>query len=246
MTSTRQISSGPPQTRQFTTSKLGHAPGECEDAIGINLVALRFVVADGATEAFDSGRWARQLAAGWVERSELLESETFWEWIGQQGTLLTQAWSDIQLSWYAEEKARAGSFAAFVGIELDLAASVWRGIALGDSCLFHFRNNQLLASLPDVTENSFTSNPVLAPSLTALQTNALKSVVSRSGELIREDVLILCSDALAAWLTEKSEYAEIIKFVFKANDQQLLDFLNNERSSGRLKDDDLSLIAIEI
>jgi hypothetical protein len=246
MTATPPITSAPLRIRQFTTSKSGHALEECEDAIGANTTKLRFVVTDGATEAFDSGRWARQLALDWVNQSELLSGDDLWSWLGEQGALLGESWAELQLSWYAEEKARAGSFAAFVGIELNLTTAVWRGIALGDSCFFQFRDGRLLATLPDLTDYSFTSNPVLAPSLTAQQTNALKSVVTKTGELKKTDSLVLCSDALAAWLSVKSDTSAVMDLFFNADDQQLLLFLEGERSSGRLKDDDISLLAIEI
>ncbi len=120
------------RTRVVTTSKLGNELEETEDAAIINLLKLRFAVAAGATEAFDAGRWAQQIAAYWVSERELLDPEGFWDWIGEQGKRLSESWDFKNLPWYAEEKAYAGSFAAFVGIQQDLSTSNWRGIALGD------------------------------------------------------------------------------------------------------------------
>jgi hypothetical protein len=247
MTSARRIIDAPARVRHFTTPKSGHTLAECEDAIGISDTRQRLAVVDGATEAFDSGRWARQLAETWVQQSQLLAPEDFWTWLGQQGAHFAAAWSELQLSWYSEEKARAGSFAAFVGVELDLTTARWNGIALGDSCFFHFRESELLTTLPAITESSFTSTPVLAPSFTALQPNALKEVVTGSGELAVHDVLMLCSDALAAWtisLVHKQRIPSELFFV--ANDEEVVSFFNDERTAGRLKDDDLSFIVIEI
>ena len=106
---------------------------ECEDAIGINRAAGRFAVADGATEAFDARSWARLLAEGWVvSEPPALTPEAFGAWVAGQGTALHGAWEGRTLSWYAEEKARRGSFAAFVGVQLELTngAPHWAAIVL--------------------------------------------------------------------------------------------------------------------
>jgi hypothetical protein len=247
MTSTRHSTNTALRLRQFTMPKSSHTLEECEDAIGVNTERLRFAIADGATEAFDAGRWARQLASDWVQQSQLLTPEDLWDWLGRQGTLLNESWSELKLSWYSEEKASAGSFAAFVGVELDLTALQLRGIALGDSCFFQFRNGQLLKVVPELAAGSFTTTPILAPSLTVLQSNALNAVVTSTGELKEHDVLILCSDALAAWLLSQLDQSTTLPdLFFRAADQELIDFFTNERAAGRLKDDDVSLIAIEV
>src|SRR5918911_471453 len=128
------------QTRQFLLPKSGHTLSECEDAVGADLVNGRFAIADGATEAFDAGSWARLLAHGWVSMKEAaLTPEEFRAWVLERGRALHDSWSGLSLSWYSEEKARAGSFAAFVGVQLDFESGVrgWRAIALGDACLMH-------------------------------------------------------------------------------------------------------------
>src|ERR671932_253708 len=100
---------------QFLLPKEGAQEAECEDAVGVNLAAHRFAVADGATEAFDARNWARRLAEGWVATEPpALSRETFGAWVAEQGVALHDSWQGRTLPWYAEEKARRGSFAAFV------------------------------------------------------------------------------------------------------------------------------------
>src|ERR1051326_102845 len=104
----------------FVLPKEGARAEECEDAAAADDAALCYAVADGATEAFDAGRWARLLAEDWVRaQSPPTAADEFRAWAAAQGERLHAGWSELSLPWYAEEKRRAGSFAAFVGIRFD-------------------------------------------------------------------------------------------------------------------------------
>ena len=48
--------------------KAGNLPEENEDAVATDAARLRFAVADGATEGWQSGAWAAHLAAAFVRR----------------------------------------------------------------------------------------------------------------------------------------------------------------------------------
>src|SRR5215204_4472058 len=100
--------------------KLDHEVSECEDVIASNPLTSRFAIADGATEAFDARNWAERLAQHWVRNQSALTREEFREWVAAEGRELHDSWKSLSLSWYSEEKARTGSFAAFVGVEFDL------------------------------------------------------------------------------------------------------------------------------
>src|SRR5690349_8744524 len=120
MSSARQSSIWELRTQQILLPKSGFAASECEDSIGVDEQNCRFAIADGATEAFDARNWAERLAQHWVRNDAALTPDTFHEWVANEGRELHSSWKELTLSWYAEEKARKGSFAAFVGLELDL------------------------------------------------------------------------------------------------------------------------------
>ena len=166
MSSARQSTVWELRRQQIILPKLGFEVSECEDFIGVDEQNSRFAVADGATEAFDARSWAQRLAQNWVRSASALTADTFHDWIAAEGLALHDSWKQLTLPWYAEEKARDGSFAAFVGVELDLAAEVpsWTAIALGDACLVHCRSGSLLKSLPLSDAASFNSAPLLVAS----------------------------------------------------------------------------------
>jgi hypothetical protein len=154
------------------------------------------------------------------------------------------------LSWYAEEKARAGSFAAFVGVELDLRADSpsWQAIALGDACLLHCRRGTLLKSLPLSRSESFNSAPVLVASDASLHDASMQSLVIDSAGFQSEDVLLLMSDAAAFWCLRclENHSFDVDTFLSKNETDELNKFFDDERLAGRIRNDDLAIVRIEI
>lgn len=253
MTSPRKTTEALAVTR-FLLPKHGNEMSECEDAIGVNETRYRFVVADGATEAFDAGNWSRRLAQNWVDRDGLLTATEFWQWLISQGEALTESWKGQQLSWYSEAKQRIGSFAAFVGVEIDFDGSSphWTAIALGDSCLIHARGDELIDSFPISNSTLFGSSPILAPSAAATNSHASNEIAVTSGRLDPGDQVFLMSDAIASWylmLTEQGDSAtksQFCELLGDPNQQRLEEFLELQRTSGRLKNDDIAIIRLTL
>ena len=250
MSSAKQSATWDLQLRQLLLPKLDHDAAECEDVIAVDTQALRFAVADGATEAFDARKWAERLAQNWVQNEATLTLEEFRKWVAAEGRELHDSWNGLNLSWYSEEKARTGSFAAFAGVELDLRSEApsWKAIALGDACLLHFREGVLLKSLPVSHSEKFNSNPVLVSSDPSLHESSMQSVVTDSGCCQSGDVLLLMSDAAASWCLQCLETGDldVHEFLGTKPDEELQRFLDAERLAGRIRNDDLAIVRIEI
>jgi hypothetical protein len=242
------------ETRHFILPKGGSAAEECEDAFALDAGALRFAVADGATEAFDAGRWAARLAEGWVGagRPPLTAAE-FGPWLREQGEWLRASWEGRKLPWYAEEKRRAGAFAAFVGLRLEAQGRRmgWRAVALGDSCLVQRRGAEVLAAVPLSSHEAFGSCPPLVPSSESLMGGALARLVEAEGRAEPGDTLLLVTDALAAWyfeaLARRAAAAEEFDSLLAASDNVgLSDLVRRERAAARMKDDDVAAVRIRV
>ena len=250
MSSAKQSSTWDLQLRQLLLPKLDHKASECEDAIAVDTQTFRFAVADGATESFDARNWAERLAQHWVQRKSTLTVEEFREWVATEGRELHDSWTGLTLSWYSEEKARYGSFATLVGVELDLntESPSWQAIALGDACLLHFRNKTLLKSLPLSGSEGFNSGPVLVASDSSLHESSMQSVVTDSGTFQDGDVLLLMSDAAASWCLQRFENGnfDVDQFLSAKSDEELREFFDAERMAGRIRNDDLAIVRIEI
>jgi hypothetical protein len=194
------------------------------------------------------------LAQDWVRAKQaVLTTEHFSAWVLEEGQFLHDSWSGLRLSWYAEEKARTGSFAAFVGVQLDLESDPprWRAIALGDACLIHCRNGWILKALPISNHESFNATPLLVPSHRSMLEVALSNVVISSGELKHHDVLLLLSDAAAAWYLMLVAQDDRMRSCFDAllkaaSNCELEQLFESERLAGRIKDDDIAVVRIEV
>jgi hypothetical protein len=238
------------QTWQFLRPKLGHTASECEDAIAIDTESCRFAVADGATEAFDARNWAERLAQNWVQNDSALTLEEFRDWVAAQGRELRTSWNGLSLSWYSEEKARNGSFAAFVGVDIELRheSPSWRAIALGDACLVHCRGGALLKSFPLSRSESFNTAPVLVASNPSLHEGAMQSLVVESGCCEDGDVLLLLSDGVASWYLQRFEQNDLNpnELLQSKQREQLNEYFDDQRLTGRMRNDDLAVVRIEI
>ena len=248
MSSVKQSAIWDLQLRQLLLTKLGQEASECEDFLAADPQTCRFAVADGATEAFDARSWAERLALRWVQRESTLTLEEFRQWVAAEGRELQDSWNSLKLSWYSEEKARAGSFAAFVGVELDLNFDLpsWKAIALGDACLLHCRRGTLIKGLPLSRSESFNTAPILVASDSSLHESSMTSVVIDSGSCESGDVLLLMSDAVASWYLQRLENGSAENLFDTKCDEELKQFFDDERLAGRIRNDDLAIIRIEI
>jgi serine/threonine protein phosphatase PrpC len=111
------------QIDAFQTQKAGNAESEYEDAfwprvqnMTVEESNVRIAVADGATDAVYSGLWAQLLVRAYGRRR--LTGETVQIHLGKAARVWERIVRRRPLPWYSEEKARAGSFAALVGLAL--------------------------------------------------------------------------------------------------------------------------------
>jgi len=73
----------------------------------------------------------------------------------------------------------------------------------------------------------------------------MTSVVIDSGSCENGDVLLLMSDAVASWYLQRLENGDENFFDAKC-DEELNRFFDDERLAGRIRNDDLAIIRIEI
>src|SRR5215831_16614022 len=109
--------SSPVEWTSATLPKAGNRPEENEDAVAAAPDELRFAVADGASESWESGPWAARLAAAFVRCPPT--PADFARWLAD-----ARDWSPPLASaagpvpWYAAVKQQQGSFAALAGLDL--------------------------------------------------------------------------------------------------------------------------------
>ena len=74
----------------------------------------------------------------------------------------------------------------------------------------------------------------------------MTSVVIDSGSCESGDVLLLMSDAVASWYLQRLENGSAENLFDAKCDEELKRFFDDERLAGRIRNDDLAIIRIEI
>jgi len=233
------------ECRTFWIQKQGNTKEEFEDAFApevtesSEIASFRCAVTDGATESSFAGIWANLLAKGYVDQVSLdiLKAN------------LKSVVDGKELSWFAEEKAQSGAFAALIGLEIR-SNNEWNAEAVGDCCLFHLRSNQVIKTFPLHKPEDFDKRPYL---IASNESESLESGNEVSGTWISGDAFFLASDALSRWIMVKlAESQPILQTLLGLKNQdQFISIVENERQQiddqpAPLRNDDSTVMIIEV
>ena len=233
----------------FRLSREGEGRECCADAVSVRASARRFAIADGATEAYDSGRWAALLTRAWT-RTPVTPGEDVADALARIGEALHRSWLRRPLPWYADEKARKGSFATLLGFQL-CGWSGWYAVAVGDSCLFQERAGELRTAFPLSDPEDFGHRPPLIPSLPGSHRGWPRGIRVTTGSAAPGDVFWLMSDAIACWYLgtwarRQALRRELHCAMLAPDDRSFGALVARERRAGRLRDDDVAVLRVEV
>jgi hypothetical protein len=223
---------------------------ECEDAIGVNLDSLRFAVSDGATEGFNSRRWARYLTTAWTSAPPIeLDLTLLHSQVKTLGHRLFEQKDTAGLPWYLEEKASQGAFAAFVGLHIH-SSGTWEAVAIGDCCLIH-ENADYFYAFPLTTPAEFNSRPMLIPSLIDKYPSLGGAVRISEGTSQAGDRFLLMSDAIACWYLGLGRSSPDVLSRFRSaldapDKAALADLVADERAEQHLRNDDVAVLNLRV
>ena len=230
-----------------TLAKAGHRPEENEDAIAVAPERLRFAIADGATEGWESGRWARQLALSYARSG--CSPVDFADWLAQA----RRGWRPRSVAgsaaWYAQEKQDQGSYATLLGVELRRPSENgqrwgWKAVAVGDSCLLHVRDGSVKLSFPLTGREQFGDRPPLVPCRAEAGCPEPEWLAGHAGP---GDLLLLASDGVASQLFDFATLPTALEAARGALDaRDKAPVLNWLRELQTRVNDDVSVIAILI
>jgi serine/threonine protein phosphatase PrpC len=224
--------------------KSGNTASEYEDAYAVKPEALRFAVADGASETSFARQWAELLVEGFVQVApSAAELHAF-------VAPLQATWAEGQqgkaTSWYAERKAKEGAFSSLLGLTIE--GERWRALAIGDSCLFVVRSGKMLRAFPLDKAEQFSNRPSLLSSVARSNAGVFEQIAVVDGDLAANDRLLLMTDALAQWFLVEAEmgrrpWAALAKIT---TPEQFTAFIDCLRAGGALRNDDVTLVNVEV
>lgn len=223
--------------RSLLAPKRGHSLAECEDAIAGDVATGRFAVADGASESYASGEWARLLVDGYVS------SGTSPNWLNEPQARWQHEIGQRSSTWYAEEKFAAGAHAAFVGVQVSVEGDEarWGAEAIGDSCLFVMHGDRFESCFPMTQSRDFRRTPLLLNSRDPAPVWDFGMGVLTAGSR-----LLLASDALAHYLLASAEQHAFIGIdLLLLDEQSFPEWVEHARAMGLLRNDDVALGIVE-
>lgn len=234
--------------REFWFPKAGNCPEEYEDAFACDSRAGRFAIADGATESSFAGLWARDMVEAYVTTPPPGSAWGLRRWLEPLQGRWHAAIDWGQLPWYAEVKAQAGAFASLLGVELDPAGR-WHALAVGDSCLFHVRGQDLVRAFPLERAEEFGNSPLLLSSNPASNhPRVWREVRTLAGDGRPGDLFLLATDALAHWLLSRSEAGERPWEMLRETEGQgeFEGLVMRLRQTGQIHNDDTTLLLVHL
>jgi len=256
----------------FSEPKAGQSPGDWEDcACGgvISAVApgqvpqrARFVVVDGATEAYDALRWVDQLVTSFSGQANAavgprLDPAAMRAWFAQMQDQWARESPTVFDSIIEERKfTEVGSFATLLGCELsglDGPEPAWQAVALGDTVLFHVRHGHLLATFPPLGPNDFGTRPDGVYTLRSRLDRMSDRLLFGGGSLAPGDFLFGATDAMAHWIIRSvARGGERVLTVLEGLAHpsvftRLVDDHRKARNSDeRMKNDDVTLLRLRV
>lgn len=253
-----------PIVTAYRLPKQGYSIEECDDAFAYELNALRFAIADGATESAFSDRWAQSLVKAYVNEPPFgmpPEEDAMMLWMLPLQHEWRQGIDWANLPWYCQEKAENGAFATFLALEFAAHGTVWEKIvsrtlqgeelkwnafAVGDSNLFQVRGEEMLVTFPVGRSDEFSSRPILLASNENHNYSAVRDIKSASGGVKAGDLFFLATDALAKWFLERHEAGEkpwqrLLAVKDEAEFAALSERLRREEG---VRNDDMTLVVI--
>ncbi|AJY75055.1 hypothetical protein VN24_11290 [Paenibacillus beijingensis] len=249
------------ESEYFSLPKAGNRKDEYEDAFNSSIFVhkdtayYKFAIADGASESSFADIWADLLASGYCNGK--FDSKHIHKFISK----LSKAWKRKlnagDLPWYAQEKLNSGAFSTLAGITFrltDASSAAFDAVAIGDSCIFQIRGDNIIAFFPLGSVEDFHHRPVLISSNAANNIHLQAFVKKWSGTAQAGDSFWLMTDALACWLlTRYEEDISVIKKIYGlAREHDFIYFVQAERKlmcpggSFYLRNDDVTLIRVNL
>jgi len=252
----------------FWLPKDGNLDEEYEDAFQPNPIeaepaapCLRYAIADGSSEGLLSGEWARMVTRTWCANPstrQLADIDAAWletvcaEWSGWlESYRRGREERGRPLRWYEEPGLERGAFSTLLGITLAHGGARWYAAAVGDSCLFQIRGDEMMVAFPLQRAADFTNSPLLIGSRRERNRGVLESVRRISGEWQGGDRFYLATDALAAWFLREAEaggspWRQLRELAAAHPNPSFDEWVRALRQAGHLRNDDVTLIELSI
>jgi hypothetical protein len=217
------------ESRSLWIAKDTEMPQCYEDAFCLDAERGAAAIADGVSEGIFSGPWARILTETVVaEPPNLNDPAEFQAWLAQRRTTWAGQIDTSRLAWYQRPKLIDGGMSTLLWLTLwpndgqgdcpnfrlsengtvpfdsKPGSYLLETFAIGDCCLFHVREGNLIRSFPLQSAAEFDLTPGMIGSVDQKRDHLLE-FKTVADVCLPGDLLALCTDALAQWALGRSD-----------------------------------------
>jgi hypothetical protein len=212
-----------------------------EDQTATDEARQLFAVSDGASESYDSARWARLIADAWLADGAVASRHVLDRLVREYEVGCDPA----SLSWSRQAAFDRGSFATLLGVSL--RGSNLRIVAVGDSLAVGLGIDGGPLTFPYTAADEFDRRPLLLSTRshanTALASRAAARGCVARWQLRPGSVLLLMTDALGQWLLRDGASESSCAILMNIRGQEeLRDLVISRRDSGMMRRDDTTLL----
>jgi hypothetical protein len=218
-----------------------------EDRWAVSEEMGTLALCDGASESFDSSVWAQTLADKFV-----LDPAVTSQWLADALADYVSHHDFAAMSWSRQASYERGSFSTLLGAQHIIENATVKILAVGDSLAVLTDGIRFVSSWPYSDPESFKNRPTLFATL-----SEHNIFVSNSDfwtmhgthfnlgdcELPR---LVSVTDALGEWLLRQNQSGGdgLEKLLAIASEEEFINLIVEERSSGRMRVDDSTLMVM--
>ncbi|HVW02823.1 MAG TPA: hypothetical protein VHB77_20865 [Planctomycetaceae bacterium] len=243
------------QSRTFHVAKDAGFAEEYEDAFCVDGERGTAAIADGVSSAIFSALWAQILTRALVEAPpNVHDADAFKAWLTERRAEWLAGIDLPNMGYFQKTKLRqvGGAFCTLCWLQVypdadQVDALRYRVYALGDSCLFHVRDGELLQSFPLRTAAEFDLDPAAICSADLGRDHAL-DFPAIDEACAPGDLLILATDAVAKCLLAEREAGGVIDWSRYATLHPLnwLAEIEEQRNDRRIRRDDSTIVWIRV
>jgi hypothetical protein len=228
--------------RGFTVAK---RPGDTNEDCWQNSHKGAGAVSDGASVSFDSAAWSRILARRYARHPCVDDA-----WVAEAIAAYAKLHDRDSLPWMQQAAFDRGSFASLLGVT-DRRAGRIGVLAIGDSLAVLCDGDHVVASFPYEAPEQFDAQPQLLSTNPAengfLAEPDCLSRLSLEWDLgpLDNPALLCVTDALGCWiLSQRDRQKSPIAWLRGiASRRAFAHFVEEERTAGRMRRDDTTLLA---
>jgi hypothetical protein len=198
--------------KTFWLAKDAEAPEQFEDSFELDAERGIAAIADGVSSTIFSGLWARILTQAAVADPPCLhDPAALQDWLQRRRAEWSNQIDTSRLTWFQRPKMIEGAMSTWLWCELtppphgdggDPDGYRLSSFAIGDCCLFHLRQGELLYAFPLTSETEFGIDPAVIGSIDRKQDHLLEFRLTEA-ECRPGDLLVLCTDAVGLWATKR-------------------------------------------